>query len=117
VSAMLKDKQGKLPWSTPTLVAGPIPMDALLGKPARSTGCIPNFTEAEKQRLRELFRERALTWKAEHGGRLPTIKQSVGPAQKLVQDEGLESSDTILERQIIGPVLRELRAKKRSDRN
>jgi hypothetical protein len=85
---------------------------AILGKPARSTGRKRKFDDATKQRLRGKVRTRALSWKADHG-RLPSLKQILGAAHKLAAAEGVnDASDRVLQRQVIGPVLRELRREK-----
>jgi hypothetical protein len=87
-------------------------IEALLGKPPRSTGRRRKFDDATKQRLQAELRTRALSWKADRG-RFPSSKEILGSAYELAAAEGVnDASDLVLQRQIVSPVLRELRREK-----
>jgi hypothetical protein len=86
-------------------------MNALLGKPARSTGRRRKFDDATKQRVQEDIRVRLRDHKRDHG-ELPSRKVIMSWTRTFAQVAGVTASRTTLRDVIIRPVLKGLRRRK-----
>jgi hypothetical protein len=87
-------------------------MNALLGKPARSTGRRRKFDDATKQRVQSELRDALLIYE-KNNGKLPNEKHTARLVRTFAQVAGVTAEPITLKRSITRPVLKELKLRRR----